>query len=109
MEKEKKLIEISKKILNDYGREFFENTFKIFSPQKLKDWGTYEYDFDVWEVFVDVPDDQFGGQSPFSISFKDETMEPFMFHDGGAEGRTPDLEIIKKDGKYIIGNEWKNK
>jgi len=32
-----------------------------------------------------------------------------MFHDGGAEGRTPDLQIIKKDGKYIIGNEWKNK
>ena len=73
----------------------------------MKDWGTYEYLFDVWEVFVDVPQEQFGGTGPFSIAFKDETMEPFMFHDGGAEGRTPDLEIIKKDGKYIIGNEWK--
>lgn len=108
MEKEKKLVEESKKILNDFKREFFENTFKIFSPQKLKEL-EYEFEFGVWKVFVSVPDEQFGGQSPFSIYFKDETMEPFMFHDGGAEGRTPDLQIIKKDGKYIIGNEWKNK
>ena len=107
MEKEKKLIETSKNILNDFGREFFEDTFKIFSPQNLKDWGTYKYHYDVWEVFVNVPDEQFGGQSPFSISFKDDTMEPFMFHDSGAPGRTPDLEILKKNGKYIIGDEWK--
>ena len=99
MDKEEKLIETSKKILIDFGREFFEDTFKIFSPQSLRNWGTYKYDYDVWEVFVDVPDEQFGGQSPFSICFKDETMEPFMFHDGGAPGRTPYLEILKKNGK----------
>lgn len=107
MEKEKILIEKSIKVLEDFNRVFFEDTFKIFSPQKLKDWGTYKYSFDVWEVFVNVPDEQFGGQSPFSICFNDETMEPFMFHDGGAPGRTPDLEIIKKEGKYTIGDIWK--
>lgn len=35
-------------------------------------------------------------------------MQPFMFHDGGAEGRTPNLTIIKKNGKYTIGDIWKN-
>lgn len=107
MDKEKQLVEIAKKILKDLKKEYFPDTFKVFSPQKLKDWGTYEYNFDVWEVFVDVPQEQFGGIGPFSISFKDDTIEPFMFHDGGAEGRVPNLEIIKKNGKYEIGNEWK--
>jgi len=107
MDKEKILIETSKKILNDFGREFFEDTFKIFTPQKLKDRGNYEYAIDVWEIFVNVPDEQFGGQSPFLICFKDDALEPFMFHDGGAPGRVPDLEVLKKNGKYIIGDEWK--
>lgn len=107
MEKEKKIIEISKQILKDFGREYFEDTFDLRSPKELKDWGAYEYSFDVWKIYVNVPDEQFGGQSPFSICFKDETMEPFMFHDGGAPGRTPDLTIIKKNGKYAIGDEWK--
>lgn len=108
MDKKEKLVQISKQILNDFGREYFENTFNLYSPQELKDRGTYDFTYDVWKVFVDVPDEQFGGQSPFSICFKEETMEPFMFHDFGAEGRTPDLEVIKKNGKYIIGDEWKN-
>jgi hypothetical protein len=108
MELENKLITISKKILNDFGREFFENTFKFFSPQELKERGTYKYNYDVWEVFVNVPDEQFGGQSPFSICFKEETMEPFMFHDFGAPGRTPYLTVIKKNGKYVIGDVWRN-
>lgn len=30
-----------------------------------------------------------------------------MFHDGGEEGRTPNLKIIKKNEKYTIGDEWK--
>lgn len=107
MDKKEKIVEISKKILKDFGREFFENTFDLRSPKELKDWGTYEFLFDVWIVYVDVSDEQFGGKSPFSICFKDETMEPFMFHDGGAPGRTPDLEIVKKNGKYAIGDEWK--
>lgn len=54
-----------------------------------------------------MTDEQFGGYGIFSIYFKDETMEPFMFHDGGAEGRTPDLQVVKKNGKYTIGDEWK--
>lgn len=29
-----------------------------------------------------------------------------MFHDSGAEGRTPNLKIIKKKEKYQIGDEW---
>lgn len=108
MEKEKKLIETSKKILNDFGREYFDDTFDLRSPQELKDWGTYEYSYDVWYVYVKVPHEQFGGQGTFLICFKDETLEPFMFHDFGAPGRTPDLEILKKNGKYTIGDEWKN-
>ncbi|MDE5438009.1 hypothetical protein KRE40_07800 [Elizabethkingia meningoseptica] len=107
MDKTKKIIEISKKILKDFNRVFFEDTFKVFSPQDIKDWG-HNFNFDAWKVFVDVPNEQFGGQAPFSICFKDETMEPFMFHDGGTEGRTPNLEILKKNGKYVIGDEWKN-
>lgn len=96
----------SKKVLEDFNREYLEDTFQFFSPQKLKELG-YDFSYDVWKIFINVPDEQFGGHSPFSICFKDETMEPFMFHDGGAEGRVPDLEIIKKNGKYTIGNEWK--
>ena len=107
MEKETILIEISKQILKDFRREFFEDEFKIFSPQKLKDRGNYEYSNDVWEIFIEVPHEQFGGRGYFLICFKDDKLEPFMFHDGGAEGRTPDLTIIKKNGKYIIGDEWK--
>lgn len=29
-------------------------------------------------------------------------MEPFMFHDGGAEGRTLNLKIIKKMGNTLL-------
>ncbi|WP_230848047.1 hypothetical protein [Myroides odoratus] len=105
-EKEKKLIEVSKKVLQDFNRAFFDDTFKVFNPKKINEL-EYNFGFDVWKVFVHVPDEQFGGQSPFSICFRDDTMEPFMFHDGGAEGRTPDLEILKKSGKYVIGEEWK--
>lgn len=108
MVREEILIEKAKQVLKDFKRDFFEDTFKIFSPKDLKKIGQYEFSFDVWEVFVDVPDEQFGGQSPFSIYFKDENMKPFMFHDGGAPGRVPDLEIIKTNGKYTIGKEWVN-
>ena len=107
MDKKERIIEISKKILEDFGREYFEDTFDLRSPQELKGLGDYEYSYDIWKVFVKVPDEQFGGKSPFSICFKDEDIEPFMFHDGGAEGRTPDLKILKKNGKYVIGDEWK--
>lgn len=107
MEKEKKVIEISKQILNDFDRKYFEDTFKIFKPVEVKKHTYYNFQYDVWEIFIDVPDEQFGSTGVFSIYFKDENLEPFMFHDGGAEGRTLDLEIIKKNGKYIIGDEWK--
>lgn len=108
MDKIKKIIEISKKVLSDLGREYFEDTFKIYTPQKVKELGIDKFNFDVWETIVDVPDEQFGGQSPYFIFFKDDTLEPFKFHDGGAPGRVPDLEILKKNGKYVIGDEWKN-
>lgn len=105
MEKEELLKQKSIEVLEDFKRQYFEETFQVFSPEKLKELG-YNFDYEVWKIFIDVPDEQFGGQSPFYIYFKNETMEPFMFHDGGAEGRVPDLAIIKKDGKYEIGNEW---
>jgi len=110
MEKVKKLIEISKQILKDFEREFFEDTFDLRSPKELKEWwgDDYKFQFDVWYVYIKVPHEQFGGQGTFLICFKDENLEPFMFHDFGAPGRTPDLTIIKKNGKYAIGDEWKN-
>ena len=37
MEKEKILLEKSKKFLQDVNRQYFENTFKIYAPQKVKD------------------------------------------------------------------------
>ncbi len=107
MEKEKKIIETSKKILNDFVREFKLDSFKIFGPDEVKKKKYYNFQYNVWEVFVNVTDEQFGGYGIFSLYFKDETMEPFMFHDGGAEGRTPDLQVVKKNGKYTIGDEWK--
>jgi hypothetical protein len=107
MDKEKKIIDISKQILKDFGRVFFEDEFKIFTPKKLQEL-EYNFEFNTWKIFIEVPQEQFGGRGYFSICFKDETMEPFMFHDGGAEGRTPDLEILMKDGKYVIGDVWKN-
>ena len=107
MEKEKVLIDKSKQILNDFGRDFFEKTFEIYTPQKVKELNIDKFDFDVWETIVNVPDEQFGGQSPYFIFFKDENLEPFMFFDGGAPGRVPRLEILKKNGKYEIGDEWK--
>lgn len=109
MNKEETAVEKAKKVLGDFKRTYNENTIKVFSPEKLKEWGTYKYLFDVWKVFIDVPDEQFGGESPFCIAIKDETMEPFMFHDGGAPGRVPELEIIKKNGNYSIGDVWVNK
>jgi hypothetical protein len=109
MDKEKKIIEISKQILKDFEREYFDNTFKVFRPIDVKKRTYYIFSYDVWEIFINVPDEQFGGTGVFSMYFKDETMEPFMFHDGGAEGRTPDLEILMKDGKYLIGDVWENK
>lgn len=109
MEKEKKIIETSKQILKDFGREFFEDSFKVRNPKQLREWlgNDYMFQFDVWKLLIGVPDEQFGSTGVFSIYFKDENLEPFMFHDGGAEGRVPDLEILKKNGKYIIGDEWK--
>lgn len=104
---EKKLTEISKQILKDFGREYFEETFKVYTPQKVKELDIEKFNYDVWETIVNVPDEQFGGQSPYFIFFKADTLEPFMFHDSGAEGRTPYLEILKKNGKFIIGDEWK--
>lgn len=106
MEKDKKAIEISKKILTDFGRVYFEDTFKVYSPKKVKELNIDQFNFDVLETIVNVPDEQFGGQSPYFIFFKNDTLEPFMFHDSGAEGRTPNLKIIKKNGKYEIGDEW---
>lgn len=108
MDKKEKVIEISKQILKNFEREYFPDTFKVSSPEEVKEWwgNDLKFQFDVWEVFIDVPDEQFGGTSVFSIYFKDDPLEPFMFHDGGAEGRTPNLEIIKKNGKYEIGDEW---
>ncbi|WP_282786490.1 hypothetical protein [Flavobacterium croceum] len=106
MEKEKEVIEISKKILKDFGRKYFEDTFKVYTPQKVKELDIDKFNYDVWETVVNVPDEQFGGQSPYFIFFKADTLEAFMFHDSGAEGRTPNLEIIKKNGKYEIGDEW---
>lgn len=109
MEKEKQIIEISKQILKDFEREYFPDTFKVYTSEKLKEWwGKDKFPYNVWEVTTLVPDEQFGSSGVFSIYFKDDTLEPLMFHDGGAEGRTPDLTIIKKNGKYIIGDEWKN-
>lgn len=109
MEKEKKIIEISKQILKDFGREYFPDTIKIKPPKELKEWyGTdYPFDFDVSRILIGVPDEQFGSTGVFSIYFKDDTLEPIKFNDGGAGGRTPDLTIIKKNGKYVIGDEWK--
>ncbi|WP_312923828.1 hypothetical protein [Empedobacter brevis] len=109
MKKEKKIIEISKKNLKDFGREYFPDTIKIRLPKELKEWygANYPFDFDVSRILIGVPDEQFGSTGVFSIYFKDENLEPFMFHDGGAEGRTPNLKIIKKNGKYTIGDEWK--
>lgn len=109
METQEVLIEKAKDILQDFGREFFEETFKVYTPHKIKELDIDKFNFDVWKVVVQVPDEQFGGQSPYFIFFKEDTLEPFMFHDGGAEGRTPDLEILKKNGKYVIGDEWKEK
>lgn len=108
MDKQKIIIEISKKILLDFRREYFEDSFDIRSPKELKDLGDYNYTFDIWKIFINVPDEQFGGKSPFSINFKDETMEPFSFQDGGAPGRTSELKIIKKNGKYAIGDIGNN-
>ncbi|TXF79488.1 hypothetical protein [Chryseobacterium sp.] len=107
MEKEKILLEKSKKFLQDVNRQYFENTFKIYAPQKVKDLNIDKFNFEVWETIVNVPDEQFGGQSPYFIFFRNDTLEPFMFHDSGAEGRTPNLEILQKNGKYEIGDEWK--
>lgn len=108
MDREKKLIEISKQILKDFEREYFPDTLKVYSPEKVKEWwGNDKYSYNVFEVTALVPDEQFGGTGVFLICFKDENLDPFMFHDGGAEGRVPKLEIIKKNGKYTIGAEWK--
>ncbi|PUB28107.1 hypothetical protein C8J95_10851 [Elizabethkingia sp. YR214] len=109
MDKTKKIIEISKKILKDFNREYEEDSFTIFKPEEIKNRKfSRTYPYDVWEILIRVPQEQFGGTGVFSIYFKDETMEPFKFHDGGAPGRVPDLEILKKNGKYVIGDEWKN-
>ena len=108
MEKGKKIIEISKQILKDFSRKYFEDSFKVYTPEKVNEWwSNNKYPYDVWEVTILVPDEQFGSSGIFKVCFKDETLEPFMFHDGGAEGRTPNLKIIKKNGKYVIGDEWK--
>lgn len=107
MNKEDKIIAISKQILKDFEREYIEKPFKIFKPVETKKHTYYNFQYDVWEIFIDVPDEQFGSTGVFSIYFKDENLEPFMFHDGGAPGRVPDLKIIKKNGKYTIGDEWK--
>lgn len=108
MDKEQIIVEKSKNILIDFGREFKDESFKVFKPDEVKKNNYYNFQYDVWEIFINVPDEQFGGFGIFSIYFIGETMEPFMFHDGAAEGRTPNLKIIKKNGKYEIGDEWKN-
>ena len=109
MNKKEIALEKAKQVLSDFKRDnYFPDTFHINTPEKVKERKySRSFSFDVWEIWVDVPQEQFGGTGLFSIYIKDETMEPFIFHDGGAEGRTPDLEILKKDGKYVIGNEWK--
>lgn len=107
MEKEKIALEKAIQVLGDFRKEYFSDSFKVYNPEKVENNSYYQFPYNVWEIFVDVPQEQFGGTGLFSIYIKDETMEPFMFHDGGAEGRTPDLEILKKKGKYVIGEEWK--
>jgi len=105
VEKEKIALEKAIQVLGDFRKEYFSDSFKVYNPEKVENNSYYQFSYNVWEIFVDVPQEQFWGTGLFSIYIKDETMEPFMFHDGGAEGRVPDLEILKKNGKYVIGEE----
>ena len=110
MNKEETVLRIGKQVMEDFKNtysfiEYFPDTFKVFPPKPDEIYPDYR---DLWAVFVDVPNRQFGGTSSFAVYIKDETMEPFMFHDGGAEGRTPDIKIIVKNGKYHIGEPLKN-
>jgi|GEM_PF-2238984 len=107
--KGQEIIEIAKTVLKDFNRNnYVPDSFRIFPPEKVEKRERSPFSFDSWEVAVKVPDEQWvGALSFFAIFIKDETMEPFMFWDGGAEGRTLKLEIVKKNGKYTIGKEWK--
>ncbi|MDM1046623.1 hypothetical protein HX004_17605 [Myroides sp. 1354] len=110
MEKDKIALDKAKQVLNDFKRDnFLSDSFKVFNPEEVKKITVFNFSQNIWKVVVSVPQEQFGGTGLFSIYIKDETMEPFMFHDGGAEGRVPFLNILSKNGKYVIGEEWKEK
>jgi hypothetical protein len=102
-QKEQDVIDVAKKVLKDIEYNYYlEETIETFNTENdeyLKE----QSDFDAWWFYVDVPHEQFEGQSGVLIVVvEDETLNPTIFKDGSGF-RIPDLKIAKNDkGKYFI-------
>ncbi|HRP88994.1 MAG TPA: hypothetical protein PKX92_03050 [Edaphocola sp.] len=102
------VIEKAKKILTELNYDwYFENTIKIFNSEN-KEYYFEEYGGgEKWCFIANAPSEQFANRNDAIIGLiiNDDTLDPFIVFDTAC-GRSFDLKVSQKNGKYFIDGVW---